>query len=217
MTTPPKKHVVEHGDTVSSIARRFGFSSFKTIWNHPENAALRAKRKNPNILNPGDELVIPERDLREEVRATDKLHRFEADRERLVLRVKAIDLNEDTIHGPFLYRDEFQSTLMAEKQDIQEVDIDPRVRNAEMRVSEAGKPPLEIALDVGGLNTVDDPEGQQDRLNNLGYFAGFSRKSVGTPQFQWAVEEFQCDQKLAVDGVCGTATQQQLAKRHGDV
>ena len=215
MSTPPRTHVVEHGDTVASIARRFGFSSFKTIWNHPANAALRAKRKNPNVLNPGDELVIPERELRQEVRATDLRHRFQTERERLVLRVKPLDLNEDPVPGPFLYRDEFQITMMTGKQGIHEVEIDPRVRTAEMRVNEPGKPPIRIGLDVGGLNTVDDGEGQQDRLNNLGYFAGFSRTSIGTPQFQWAVEEFQCDQKLAIDGVCGPGTQARLEKRHG--
>ena len=44
---------------------------------------------------------------------------------------------------------------------------------------------------VGHLNPKTTLSGQQARLNNLGYFAGFAFKD--TDQMRWAIEEFQCE------------------------
>lgn len=33
--------------------------SWQSVWNAPENAALRAKRKNPKDIQPGDKLFVP--------------------------------------------------------------------------------------------------------------------------------------------------------------
>ena len=213
----PDKHRVRPGDTLPSIAQEHGFSSLKTIWDHPDNAALRKTRPNPNVLNPGDEVALPVRQVREESGATEQRHRFRTRREPLLLRVKVLDLDGEAVHRTCLYQDETQVTIAPENDGAYEARIDPRVRAAHLRLTgeTPDEPVIEVDLDVGGLNTVDDPQGQQDRLNNLGYFAGFSRTSLGTAQFQWAVEEFQCDHKLAVDGVCGKATQAELEKRHG--
>ena len=61
---------------------------------------------------------------------------------------------------------------------------------------------------------MTEKSGQVGRLENLGYHAG-----SGTPEeerlFRRAVEEFQCDHKLAVDGVCGPQTQAKLEEVHG--
>jgi peptidoglycan hydrolase-like protein with peptidoglycan-binding domain len=56
--------------------------------------------------------------------------------------------------------------------------------------------------------------GQQARLSNLGYFTGDIDGTDG-PEFQMAVEEFQCEQKLTVDGICGPKTQAKLKEVYG--
>lgn len=53
-----KSYSVSEGDTPDSIAQRFGFESWKLIYNHKENAPLR-KLRGPNELKPGDEVMIP--------------------------------------------------------------------------------------------------------------------------------------------------------------
>ena len=55
---------------------------------------------------------------------------------------------------------------------------------------------------------------RQARLNNLGYRAG-TTPIRPSPSFRSAVEEFQCDEKLSVDGKCGPATQAKLRSVHG--
>jgi len=54
-------YTVRPGDTLSSIARKHGFSTWKDVYYHPENAAFRAKRPNPNLIYPGDVVVIPKK------------------------------------------------------------------------------------------------------------------------------------------------------------
>src|SRR5262245_34173042 len=57
--TGPADHVVQEGETLRSIASLYGFVSWKTIFEHEANAALRAQRKYPGLLRPGDKLHIP--------------------------------------------------------------------------------------------------------------------------------------------------------------
>ncbi|WP_170303843.1 LysM peptidoglycan-binding domain-containing protein [Reyranella soli] len=52
-------YTVKQGDNLSSIARKHGLPSWQTIYNDPANASFRAKRPNPNLIFPGDVLVIP--------------------------------------------------------------------------------------------------------------------------------------------------------------
>jgi len=71
-----------------------------------------------------------------------------------------------------------------------------------------------IPFKIGHLDPVEEIPGQVARLNNLGYFAG-STDSIDESLLVSAVEEFQCDHRLKVDGVCGEATQAELKEVHG--
>src|SRR4051812_3439024 len=58
-----------------SIAEHYGFL-WETIWNHGDNADLKALRKDPNVLFPGDIVVIPEKTPRIETKPVDALAKF---------------------------------------------------------------------------------------------------------------------------------------------
>lgn len=53
-------YTVVSGDTLTAIARKHGFADWRTIYNHPSNAAFRARRPNPDRIFPGDVIVIPD-------------------------------------------------------------------------------------------------------------------------------------------------------------
>ncbi len=55
----PRPYTVQPGDTLASIAQRFGFSNWADIYNNPANANFRARHHDPNQLRPGDQIMIP--------------------------------------------------------------------------------------------------------------------------------------------------------------
>jgi hypothetical protein len=56
----PKNYTVISGDTLTKIAKQHGFDDWRVIYNHPSNAAFKAKRPNPDKIFPGDVIVIPD-------------------------------------------------------------------------------------------------------------------------------------------------------------
>jgi peptidoglycan hydrolase-like protein with peptidoglycan-binding domain len=74
-----------------------------------------------------------------------------------------------------------------------------------------------IPIKIGHLDPVEEVSGQKARLNNLGYFAGplEGKTEENTAMFLSAIEEFQCDHGLLVDGICGPMTQAKLRQVHG--
>jgi hypothetical protein len=53
------EYTVVAGDTLSGIAAKHGIASSDALYQHPYNAAFKATRPNPKLIQPGDKLVIP--------------------------------------------------------------------------------------------------------------------------------------------------------------
>lgn len=81
-------HKVALGDTIESIASQYGFADWEKVWNDAGNAKLKEARPNPRMLVPGDEVVIPEPEQKEESRAVDSWHEFHVKRTKRFLRLK---------------------------------------------------------------------------------------------------------------------------------
>lgn len=69
-------HTVQKGDNLSKIARQYKLKDWRVIYNHPENAAFRKRRKNPNLILPGDEIYIPPTQDQSTSVNTGKIHQF---------------------------------------------------------------------------------------------------------------------------------------------
>jgi LysM domain len=52
-------YTVQRGDNLSLIAKRYGLRSWQEIYNDAENAEFRRKRPNPNLIFPGDVVIVP--------------------------------------------------------------------------------------------------------------------------------------------------------------
>jgi len=211
-------HIVDQGDHLSSIAKQYGFSDYHTIWNHPNNAQLKQERQNPNVVFPGDRVFIPDRELREESRGTDQRHRFVRHEWPLRLRLVLEDLYEKPIaHAKCILTvdgDNRTVTTTAEGKIDEQIALD--AHEAALIIQDPQTPFSEtrIEIKIGNLNPVEKISGQEARLDNLGYFAGHAGKPDDLA-FRSAVEEFQCDHGLQVDGVCGPKTQARLKTVHG--
>ena len=207
----PAQHLARLGDHLSRVAAFYGFRSYAALWNEPSNARLRTERHNPNILAAGDPIAIPELAIREVDRSTEQRHRFRVQLPELVVRF------------------EFQSW---DGKPVKDAPKDVRVdgKPAEFTAPGSGKvevpvtplsdrcsvafPKGEVLGRVGFLQPASTLAGQRQRLNNLGYDAGEANDPAEL-QRRSAVEEFQCDRGLLVDGKCGPKTQAALQRAHG--
>jgi N-acetylmuramoyl-L-alanine amidase len=214
----PEYYTVLQGDHLSKIAKDNGFTDYAVIWDHPNNANLKNHRKNPNVLLPGDEVFIPDIEQKQESGATDRKHTFVVDKKTLKLRLVLEDIYEKPIAGAqcalLVDGQVFQLTTDGNGKLEQEIPLDAKEGTLTIRGDQTPFADDVIPIKIGHLDPIDEPSGQIARLNNLGYSAG---KVDGSDDdaFESAIEEFQCDHLLKVDGDCGPQTQAKLKQVHG--
>lgn len=206
-----QRHQAVPGEHLARIAHRYGITPYWPVWDDPANRSLRVARKTPHILAPGDLVEIPDRMSREVDRATEKRHRFRLHSRPLVLRLR-LTRWEGKPAGGRAYQLEIDGRRLTGS-----TASDGAIEQALSPTAEQGLLTVEgrsYEVLVGHLEPIDTVPGWRERLNNLGYDAGHADDPTGL-RIRSAVEEFQCDQGLAVDGVAGPNTQARLRQVHG--
>jgi len=159
--------IANQGDTIPNIAFATGFF-WKTIWNHPENAALKADRKNPNVLYPKDEVFVPELQTKTESRPPEKRHKFLRKGEPPKIIIKLLD-EEGNPQASVDYVLDIEGKTIRGK-----TSADGEIETYVPGNASTGKLFLNKGLDVfevliGTLDPIDEVRGIQQRLSNLGY------------------------------------------------
>ena len=211
----PFKHVVQQGECLSSIAGKYGLPDYRTIYNDPDNADFRKKRPDPNILYPGDVLVIP--DLRNKTMAcaTQQRHKFKLKTAKRKIHVKLQDhagralknlpytlvVGKDRIEGTTTGAGEIKKEIPAQ------VDIVTIIMNG-------AQWPLHIAHLNPVRHTADEGiSGLQSRLRNLGYSPGPIDGILG-PRTQAAIRAFQRAHNLEPTGKVDDDFRNKLESEH---
>jgi Putative peptidoglycan binding domain len=206
-------HTVKQGEHISGIAEHYGFRDYHTIWNDSHNQELKQQRKDPHVLYPGDALYIPDKVKRTEDRPSGKTHVFQVASKKLMLRLKLHDF--DNVPMPNmkceLEVDGRKYQLTSDGDGMIKSEISKTVENGMLRVPDLE---LELPLKIGHLDPHDQDSGWMARLINLGYVPKLKSDS-DAPQLSYAIEEFQCDQKLKVTGEMDDATRNKLKELHG--
>lgn len=203
-----KTYTVKQGDTLPSIAASYGFQDWATIWDHPENANLR-KWRNPCVLYPGDVVHIQEKREREEACTTEQRHRFHTKRRKVYLVLRLMDPDgkpyEDTEYvltiGSRVIKDTTDSNGWIE------TEILPNASEAWLSIDN-----LSLSLQIGKLDPVEERSGYVARLRNMGYLHVENPDDISLAA---AVENFQKDYGLTVDGIMGPNTIAELRKQYG--
>ena len=218
----PQQYRVKQGDTLWRIAKDHGFLDWRTIYDDAANADFRKKRSNPHVLFPGDILMLPDRELREESCTTDQRHLFVAHRQAAALRIllKATD-DQPLANEPYTLT--FQNSHISGTtgpDGLVEQTIPPDIEDVLLTLDGPG---IFWSLKVGHLDPVHDDDGQeaivtgiQARLNNLGFDCGPEDGILG-PDTQAALARFQKEvlQRNDPDGVPDGATRDALLQHHG--
>lgn len=213
----PITHVVAQGDCFSKIAKRYGFADYKVIYDHPDNAELKKKRPNPNVLRPGDSIQIPDLALKQVDAAAGKTHRF-----KVKLAEKALRLALNGADGKPLAGVDYELDLGEKKPRKGTTDGDGKLEEPIPHDCTSAALTIEdrvLVLNLGHLNPVakaNDAEcsGAQGRLKNLGYDPGPADGKYGT-RTRAALAVFQADHDLSITGKLDDATLDKLEKVHG--
>jgi N-acetylmuramoyl-L-alanine amidase len=209
----PTPYAVQQGDCLSSIGKQFGMN-WKTIWNDGHNADLKSLRKDPNVLYPGDQLIIPDLNPRTENGASGQRHKFVRKgvpaklkiRVQLLAAGKAKQLSGEQYE---LHVDGKTSKGSLDGSGMLTLSIPPDASSAYLRVRGRS-----IPLTLGTLDPVDTVSGQQARLNQLGYNCG-DVDGIAGPKTEAAMRRFQKDAGLGETGDADAATISQLKQQYG--
>jgi len=211
-------YTVQQGDCLSSLAKAFGFPSFHTIYEDPQNATLRQQRPNPNVIFPGDQIYIPDKTQRSESAATDTAHTYQITRAKTLLRIGVVDPAGQPLRsrsytltvGAKVYQGETGTDGLIEA----EIEADESGGSLVVAGSDPKDPPFARSLFLGHLDPITEVSGVQGRLNNLGFYCG-EVDGIAGPATAAAVAAFQRCYGLQVDGVIGPATRDKLLQVHG--
>lgn len=170
-----RTHFAMQGECISSIAARFGLTE-EELCRAPGNAKLLRLRRSRNILQPGDEVHLPEPGKREEICATGRTHLFEVRTPRVELRVALVDHTGRALAGR-KYRVSGEGVNKISKTDgegLVVVSIPATLEKVLLEgwlyeEDEGAAPDTVYELEVGHLDPYDTVTGMQARLQNLGY------------------------------------------------
>jgi len=210
-------HVVQQGEHLSQIAEKYGFRDYKIVWNHPSNADLKKLRQSPNVLMPGDTVHIPDKTQRQESCSTEKMHRFKLADCRLFLHLAIKDFDDQPLANTKcdLQIDGKSTSVTTGPDGHLKVPISPLTKEATLTFHDPLVPfDVSVPIKIGHLNPVEELSGQKARLSNLGYITR-PLEEVDKATLERAVQEFQCDFGLPVNGICDAATRTKLKKLHG--
>jgi hypothetical protein len=200
------KHTVGQGESIPSIAAGNGFFS-DTIWNHPENAKLKDLRKDMNVLLAGDEVFIPEKELREESGATEQKHRFKRKGEPHKLKLVLLSMGKPRANEDYVL--DIDGRLLKGKTDASgkiEQKIPGNAGSATL-ILRGGKE--KHALSIGNLDPIDEVSGVKQRLNNLGFNCGAEDGNMNEA-LSGALSKFQAKYNLPVTGKIDDAVRAKL-------
>jgi len=215
----PRNHKVAQGDCLSSIAKKYGFPDYKVIWDDGANAQLKQKRQNPNILFPGDIVVILDIELKQLDKSTEQTHNFVLDAGTVKLQLIVKD-DEDKPYASCRYElkiddKKFDGTTDGSGKIVQDISAD--ATSGEIALySKDGETENVITvfkLELGHLDPVAEATGIQARLNNLGFFCGKVDGIIG-PMTGDALKAFQEKNGLSVTGAADEATKNKLSQLH---
>lgn len=215
-------YTVVSGDCLSGIAKRFGFQDYQTIYNHPDNSSFKVKRPNPNLIYPGDIIVIPDKSQKSVNVAVGSSSTIKIKRQKQLLRVKMSTHGEPLKDAPFTLFIKGRNGIADYKIEGKKTDgqgvIAEKIPTE--YIKETGETSAEIIIygipyliKIGGLDPISTVSGVKQRLKNLGYSITRLDNQLG-PEDKNVIELFQFINEMEVNGNINDKFRQKLHELH---
>ncbi|GAB7531226.1 hypothetical protein PS3A_36380 [Pseudomonas sp. 3A(2025)] len=209
----PIQHEVTQGDSVARLAAQYGFFP-ETLWNHPENAALKALRPSMNVLAPGDVLHIPDKREGQFSCETGQRHVFRRKAVPMLFRVQLLDGRTPRANRPYRLEVDGQPLEgLTSAQGCIERYIPNAARQGRLVVDDGI---VDVKLDFGHMDPVALPAGVRKRLVNLGHVLPDEAEDVDGAQLAAAFRQFQRRMGLPVTGELDGITRDTLNRCHDE-
>jgi len=208
-----KDHKVAQGDCINSIAYENGFF-WQTLWDHPKNAALKEKRKNPNILSVGDAVHIPDKGVKWLHASVEKKNRFQLKGVPARLRLAFHWAGEPRKKEPYILEVDGKVLKkgMTDENGVVEAGILPTAKAGKVTIGE-GFRKIVYELHLGHLDPVADATGVKARLKNLGFLQEEPDR-VTDDELEEALMAFQSSRGLEPSGLLDESSRELLEDEH---
>jgi N-acetylmuramoyl-L-alanine amidase len=211
-------HTIRAGEDLHTIAHDYGLADWKVIYDHAENTAFKERYPNPDILEDGDRVFVPNRELKKQQCETEKRHTFEYKRPTTFLRVVLKDENGNAYAGK-KYRlvvgwKTFEGTT--DDQGLVAHQVPADTTRGRLTLWLGDDPAGEVYtwhLQIGHLEPIGTICGVQARLNNLGFDCG-PEDGAMSPRLQGALKRFQHEAGLDETGELDDTTREKLEEMH---
>lgn len=203
---------VEQGQCAESLAYQAGHL-LDSVWNHPDNASLKALRENPHTLLPKDRLFIPAITAKSEDCATDQRYRFR--RKEVPSRV-VIRLYEGKALANLPFELQVGDQVFKGQTDAEgtlRVPVMPDAADGQLLIDPDGKN-LRLTVGMRHLDPIGETTGVQGRLRNLGFYRG-PQDGLYSQALAFSIQRFQQSQGLATTGRLDDQLRQALEAAHG--
>lgn len=214
---PMKPYVIKQGDYLLKLSHTLGFNHDK-VWNDGKNAKLKEERKNPNMLQAGDIVFIPDEPKKKLRLNKEETNAFVAKVPTVTISIVVAEDSEPLKDATYVVEGLGDDTEL--KTDGKGTATFPAPVHAREVVLFFKEKKLRLKIGIGDLDPVGTPAGARMRLQSLGYFGG---KTVGEEQYvaddpkelEAALKAFQQNLELEITGLLDQATQDALVKEHG--
>ena len=205
-------HPVAAGECITSISDRYGFF-WQTVWDHGLNAQLKERREDPNTLVPGDAVYIPDKRDKAESVATGASHKFKKRGIPAVVRLQIFDGEEFRANQEYKFFIEGEThSGVTDDSGFLEVHIEPSVHKGKLTI---GPDEAVFQFLFGELPPIDQTEGVQARLVNLGFYCEINGELDDLTRE--ALLAFQQRFELEETGEADDTTRDQLLSMHDSV
>jgi N-acetylmuramoyl-L-alanine amidase len=204
------QHLVNQGECIASIAD-MSRTTWERIWDHPNNAGLRARRKNPGILYPGDLVFVPQSDTVFGVQ-TGASHTFTVHREKVQISLRLLDRGEPIAGAAY------ELAVDGEPYPPGSTDGDGTLKALVPRGAQQATVTFTaldrvIVMKLGVLDPVTETTGLKARLKQLGYYEGDVDTLIDDPT-RLALWGFQMQHGLDATGEPDDATRAALEEAY---